>query len=145
MDKLSSCESRFPRGCCKTVPWTYRGAVVTPVDAVADEWTEFFRNRTFEFDGEIRNAAACVQMVRGRDGCRRADVDASAAAAAAVFRGFVGFQFEGGEGDAEKKEGAELARDEHCTLSMPSDSRERGIVPLQHGACVHVAALSAPK
>jgi hypothetical protein len=28
---------------------------------------------------------------------------------------------------------------------MPSDSRELGIVPLQHGACVHVAALSAPK
>jgi hypothetical protein len=28
---------------------------------------------------------------------------------------------------------------------MPSDSRERCVVTLKDGACVHVAALSAPK
>src|SRR3546814_3116799 len=49
------------------VPRADREAIVTAVDAVADILPEFGRNRAFEFDRQVRNAAPRIELVgRGK-------------------------------------------------------------------------------
>src|SRR5436190_12268691 len=48
----------------EAVPRTDREAIITTVNAVTDEWSQRDRDRTFQFDGEIRNASARIKIER---------------------------------------------------------------------------------
>src|SRR5471030_2307169 len=64
------------------VPRAGKLTVVAAVDAVADQRPQFQRNRTFQFDGQVRNAAPRIELVGPDDRARGTDVDALRAAAA---------------------------------------------------------------
>src|SRR5712672_52815 len=66
------------------VPWTHGEAIVAAIDAVADGFTEFVRDRTLVLDRQIGNAAPRIELV-GRRKCRsRADILARGAGAAMI-------------------------------------------------------------
>src|SRR6266516_122656 len=49
------------------VPRAHRKAIVAAIDAVADRLAKFVRDRSLAFDGEIGNAAPCIEPVgRGK-------------------------------------------------------------------------------
>ena len=66
-------------GTRKLVPRADQLAVVAAVDAIADRAAKLQRNRTGEFDGEVGNAAPCIQPVRRDDGAGGAGGHAGAA------------------------------------------------------------------
>src|SRR5262245_6082887 len=63
----------------EAVPRTDELAVVAAVDAVADERAQLLRDRALVLDGEVRDAAARVELVGAADRLRRAHVDAALA------------------------------------------------------------------
>ena len=86
----------------ESVPGTDREAVVTAEDAIANGRPELDRNRAFEFDGKIGNAAARVELEWRDDGGGRARGDAPSAGAAAVLFRCVRLQFKRGEDFAQE-------------------------------------------
>ena len=60
----------------KLVPWANQLAIVTSVNAVADQGPERHRNRSGMFDRQIGNAAAGIQLVWRHDGLCRTHIDA---------------------------------------------------------------------
>ena len=75
-------EIRFRGELRKLVPWAHQLTVVAAEDAVADGRTQVFGNAALELNGQIGNAAFCVQSVRPEDGLCRACVNAARARAA---------------------------------------------------------------
>src|SRR5690606_39646768 len=69
---------------CEAIPWTGELAVVAAVDAVADRRAKRLRNRAFQLDRQVGDAAARVDAVRRDDGAGWARVDAAHAAAAVI-------------------------------------------------------------
>src|SRR5258707_11322738 len=55
--RFSRGERRFPRDFRKPIPWARVQTIVAAENAVADQRAKLERNRTFQFDREIRNAA----------------------------------------------------------------------------------------
>ncbi len=49
-------EIRFLRFAGETVPRAHQLAIIAPIDAVADQRTQFLRNAVLEFNGEIGDA-----------------------------------------------------------------------------------------
>ena len=56
-------------------------AVITAIDAVAHRLPELARNMALVLNGQVGNAAACIELVGCDDGIGRADVDAGGAGA----------------------------------------------------------------
>ena len=71
----------------EAVPRTAGLAVVTAVDAVADQRPEFLGNGAVQLDGQVGDAAPGIDLIRRGDGLRRADVEAGGAGAAMFFAG----------------------------------------------------------
>src|SRR6056297_3370250 len=61
------------------IPRADRLAVVAAVDAVADGGPEFQRNRAFQFDRQVGDAATRVELIGRGDGPGRTYVDAAPA------------------------------------------------------------------
>src|SRR6202012_3496641 len=74
------------------VPRTGGEAIVAAIDAVADRFAEFARDRSLVLDRQIGNAAAGVEFVRRRKRRGRTDVEAGLAGAAMVGLGLVARQ-----------------------------------------------------
>ena len=74
-------------------------------------------------DREVADAAARIEPVGGREGARRADVEAAPAAAAMVALGRIGRQVEVGQDLAQEQPGAELAAHEVGVLALPAQAR----------------------
>src|SRR5687767_1537525 len=85
------------------VPGTSSKAIVTPVDAVADRGAQFLRNRAFELNRQIRNAAPRIQLKWGGDRLRRTCIQAARACATEVFLRLVGLDFNRADDLREKK------------------------------------------
>ena len=110
-------------GLRELVPGAHREAIVAAIDAVADGFAKFARDRALVLDGEIGDAAPRIELV-GRGKRRRgADVEAGPARAAMVGLGLVLRQIEGREDRAEKQPRAELPRNEVGVLALPAQSR----------------------
>ena len=69
------------------VPRADRKAIVAAIDAVADGFAEFVRDRSLVLDREIGNAAPRIELVGRRKRRRRTDVEAGPAGAAMVGLG----------------------------------------------------------
>src|SRR5262245_40220071 len=69
------------------VPRTYELAIVAAINAVADRTAQFLRNRALVLDGQIRNTAPRVELIRRGDRVSRAHIDAAPACPAVVTHG----------------------------------------------------------
>jgi hypothetical protein len=98
---------------------------VAAVDAVTDQRPELERDRTFQLNREVGNAAPRIEVVRIRDRARRASGDATRARAAARGLRLVWRKRERRQDLAEKEPGAELRIDQHRALAVPADTRFR--------------------
>src|SRR3954465_1957188 len=85
VQSMADGEIRRLRFLRKAVPGADKLAVITAVNPIAHHWPQFLGNVTLVFNGQIGNAAPCVQLIGTNDGARRANIDASAASAA-MFR-----------------------------------------------------------
>src|SRR5262249_45344076 len=96
----------------KFIPRTRREAIVAAVDAISDGGAEFQRNGALQFNGEIGNAPAGVEVERrgNRSGGTRGNA-ARAGAAAVLFR-WVGLKFNGRDDLADENPVAEISTDE---------------------------------
>src|SRR2546426_387182 len=52
----------------ETVPWANRKAIIAPVNPIANGATKFHRNRSFQFDRQIRNTTTRVELEGRGDG-----------------------------------------------------------------------------
>jgi alkanesulfonate monooxygenase SsuD/methylene tetrahydromethanopterin reductase-like flavin-dependent oxidoreductase (luciferase family) len=90
-------------GLCVTIPRTHQLAIVTTVNPVADQWPQRLRNAALQFNGQIGNAAPCIQLIRRDNGLRRTDIDAALAGTAMIALRFIKGQRQIGINLAEKK------------------------------------------
>ena len=75
---------RLAAGLRKTVPRADQLAIIAAVDTIADQRPQFLGNTAVVFDGQVGNAAPCIEPVRRHDRLRRTDVNAFRATAAVV-------------------------------------------------------------
>src|SRR3984957_14540158 len=113
-------------GLRKLVPWADRQAIVAAIDAISDRLTEFARDRSLAFDGEVGNTTPRIELVGRREGGCRAGVEAGLARAAVIAIGFIARQIGIGEDRAEEQPRAELARHEVGMLALPAQARGLG-------------------
>ena len=107
-------------------------AVVAAVHAIADERPELLRDRALQLDGQVRNAAARVELVGRADRLRGADVHALRAGPAMLARGRIHRQRQAGVHLAEEEPGACFAREEQRVLAAPADARLARELDLHH-------------
>src|SRR5205807_7873892 len=65
--RTSRGERAFTRNLSEPVPWAGVQTIVATENPIADQRPKVERNRAFQFDRQIRNAAARVQFVRRCD------------------------------------------------------------------------------
>ena len=143
VDEVAGGESDFGGGLGEAVPGASGGAVVAAVDAIADEGPEMDGDGAFEFDGEVGDAEAGIELVRGDDGVGGASGDAAGAFSAAIWEGGIGGERESGEEFGEEEPGTEGGMDEHGGFAVPTDAREGGEVAFEDGAGIDIEALLA--
>src|SRR4030095_12072107 len=78
----------------KTIPRAGIKTIVATKNSVPDKWSKLERDRTFKFDCQIRNAAARIQTVRGRDCAGGTGFDTVLARSTAIRHRLVRRQFE---------------------------------------------------
>ena len=118
-------------------------ADVAAEDLAADGGAEICGNASLLFDGEVRDAAGGIHLMRGDERVGGAGVDAAGAGAAAVGRD--GKDCAVGDGDrrdddAEQKPGAELLINDAGVLADPADAGAGCGGALDQGAGVDVTA-----
>ncbi len=118
------------------VPRADKLAVVTAVDAVADQRTQRFGNAALEFDGEVGNAAARIELVGRDDGAGRAGVQTGVAATAVLARRRSHWQRQVGVDLTEKEERAGVPGQQQRVLAAPAQARLGGERHLQHRGAV---------
>ena len=87
---MSWLEVSFFRDFPKTIPGAAELAVVTAINTIAHQRTEFFGNAVAEFNGQVGDTASCIHRIGCDDGLRGAYVDAFAAIATMVFNQLIG-------------------------------------------------------
>ncbi len=110
------------RGLGEFVPRADGEAVVAAIDSVAEQGAQVRVDRAVVFDGQVRDAAAGVELVGGWEGLGRADVEAGGAGAAVGGFGCVLGQVEGGEDGAEEDPVAEVAAEEVGVFALPAET-----------------------
>jgi len=120
------------------VPGARRQAIVAPVNAVADGRAQLDRDRAFELDGQIGNAAARIDLERRSDGGGRAGGDAPDAGAAAIFLGRIRVKFERRDDFRQEQPVAEASADEIRVLADKSQPGALREVAFQNRPGVHV-------
>src|SRR5471032_3514362 len=114
-------EVALGRGACEAVPRADNLAVVATEHPIADQWSQFFRDRRLQFDGQVGNTTPRIQHIRPDKGSRRADVHACRATSA-MFGGMWGIhgQWQVEKQFAEKEETARLAVEHQGVLADPA-------------------------
>lgn len=102
----------------KLVPGAYAQAIVAAIDAVADRFAVFTRDRALVLDGEIRNALARIKAIRRGKCVGGTDIETGLTRSAVIDIGAVARQVERGEDGAEKQPRAVFARHEIGVLAL---------------------------
>src|SRR6267142_2139459 len=101
-------ERRFARYLGKTIPWAGIKTIVATENSVSDQRSKLQRDGTFKFNCQIRNAAACIQAMWGRDCTGRTGFDTSLARSTAIWHGLIRRQFESRQNLCEKEPGPQV-------------------------------------
>jgi hypothetical protein len=102
------------------VPGADELAVVTAVNAIPQQRSDFDRDRALQFDGEITYATSRIEFVGCGDGAGRAGGHAGLAAATVCGYGGVYRQRQIGVDLAQKKPGAGIAGDQVGVFADPA-------------------------
>src|SRR5206468_8300805 len=122
----------------EAVPRAGLEAIVAAEDSRAEQWAQFDGDAAVEFDGEVGDTAAGVELERRRNRIGRASRDATGTGAATVFLRRVRLQFQRGEDFRQVKPVAELAADQVGVLADEAQSGPLRQVPFEHWPGVHV-------
>src|SRR5687768_15282013 len=95
---------------------------VAPVNAVPNGGAELFWDGAFQFDREIGNAAAGIELERRGNGVGGAGINAAGASAAAVWFRVAGRKFEGGDDLGDEKPVSQRAADEVGVLAGEAEA-----------------------
>src|SRR5450830_537634 len=87
-------EITFVGSAGETIPRANDLTVITAEHAIADQGAQVFRDCALELDGQVGNAASCIQYIGADEGVGGADVQAGRAAAA-MFGGVRGVNRQG--------------------------------------------------
>src|SRR4051812_11418842 len=136
VEAVTHLEVRLRARLREAVPRADELAVVAAVDPVADQRPQLLRNGALVLDRQIGDAAAGVELVRGDDRLRRADVDAPLARAAVSPRRRVIIYRYG-----ERQIGVNLAKEEpgagpveeQRVLAAPADAGAHRKLDFHHG------------
>ena len=123
---------------CEPVPGTGRKAIITSEDSVPDRFSKLNWNGTFQFDGEIGNAASGVELEGRGERVGGTGGEAARAGTAAVFLGLVRLQIQGGEDFPQKQPVAESAADEVGVFADKPDACPFCKLALEHRSGVRV-------
>ncbi len=104
----------------ETVPGTDQLAVITAVDAVAEQRSQFIGNAAFVFNSEIGDAASGIHHIGLDNGRSRTDIETGPATAAMVANGLIRRQRQIGIEFAEKEPGAGGAVKNIAVLADPA-------------------------
>src|SRR5690606_15359218 len=107
----------------KLVPGAYQLAVITAVDPVADLAPELEGYGTFQLDGEIGNAASCIEFVGTDNRTRRAHIDTRAASSAMRLLRLVDRELDVGVELAQEKPGPGAPIEQVRVLADPPEAR----------------------
>ncbi len=88
-------------------------------------------------DGEIRDAAPCIQFIRRWKRLRRTDVETAAALSAVIGFGCIGFDLERGEDRSQEQPGAEFAANEIGVFALPANAGGLCDGFFHHGGGIH--------
>ena len=122
----------------EAVPRAGVETVVAAVNPVADCRAELLRDRAFQLDGQVGDAAAGVELERRGDRPGRAGVDATRTFAAVVAFRLVRLQLGGGEDFGDEKPVAEPAADEVGVFANEAKAGALAKVALEDRPGVHV-------
>ena len=128
----------------KTIPRADGQTIVAPENPVAYSRAQFHRDGPFQLDGQIRNAAARVQLEGRDDGGCGAGVQAAPASSAMIPLRRVRRQFERGNDLRQKKPVAQLPADEVRMFADETQSSPLRQIPLQQRPRVHVPQRARP-
>src|SRR5262245_138709 len=106
----------------ESVPRADELAVVAAVDEVADERPQILGNCALVREGEVRDAATRVELVRSADGLRGAHVDAARARPTSIFLLGIDGKRQVAVSLAEEEPRAGLAVEKQGVLAAPADS-----------------------
>src|SRR5690606_32337337 len=90
---------------------------VAPEHPKAELVAELHGNGVAVFDGQVRDAASCVELARARESARGTGVEAARAGSAALFDRLIGRELRAGHQHREQYVGAEARHDEAAVLS----------------------------
>jgi hypothetical protein len=121
--RLAMLELAHWRSLGEPIPWTNFEAIVAAEDVVANEWSQFNRDRAFQFNRQVADAQARIELVGSDNGACGADIHAALAGAAILAFRRVGRQFEIRQDFAEEKPITKLAVDEIGVLANESKAR----------------------
>src|SRR5207302_10196740 len=109
----------------------------------SDKRSKLERDGTFKFDCQIRNAAARIQTVRGRDCAGGTGFDTAVARSAPSWHRLVRRQFKSRQNFCEKKPGPESFVDEHRAFAMPANAGLRRMIAFQNWPGIDITFLVA--
>src|SRR5437763_218741 len=132
IEAVTDLEVRVRRRLREFVPRTDQLAVVAAVDAIADRFAEPLGDGAPVLDGEVGDAAACIEAPGRDDGSRGAGRNAGLTASAVGAGGLVRRQRQVRQDLAGKEPGAAMARDEVGVLADPAESGVAGERLLEH-------------
>jgi hypothetical protein len=120
------------------VPGARGEAIVTPVDAVADEGAQVLGDGSLELDGQVRDATTGIEGEGRGERVGGAGVEAAGALAAEISRGWVGGEFGLGQDFSEEEPVPEIAGHEVGVASDETDAGALGEIPFEDGAGVDI-------
>src|SRR6218665_1176293 len=130
-------------GAGEAVPRADDLAVIAAEYPIADQWAQFGGDRTFEFDGQVGNAAPRIQHIGADEGGGGADIQARAATAAMFGAvGVVDGQRQVDEQLAEKEIAARLTVQHQGVFANPAQAGLPGNGFLQNRRAIEKGAVA---
>src|SRR6266516_2289575 len=91
---MARCESCFVRNLREPIPRARVQTIIATKDQISDKRAKLEWNRAFQFDRQIRNAAARIESMRSSNCSRRARFDATLTGSASIGDWLIRRQFE---------------------------------------------------
>ena len=75
----------FNGSLCKLIPWAHQLTIVATVNSVAQGFSKLLRNTALEFDSEVRDASARIELIRADNGLCWTDIQTGATRTAVIL------------------------------------------------------------
>lgn len=122
---------------CFPVPGANLLADIAPENLLPNRMAQVFRDVCAVFNGQVRDAAGCIDCPVGQDAAGWASFQAALTIAAMLsLKGLIGLNLQGGEDFSQEQPGTELRVDQAAILPDPSQTSPDSHFFFQDGRCV---------